>query len=56
LTSLDVPLLVFVVEKELITPSLDSGLILPGVTRRSLLELARKWVGSEFLLVFLLQN
>jgi len=30
-------------EKELITPSLASGLILPGVTRRSLLELARKW-------------
>ncbi|CAJ0569956.1 unnamed protein product, partial [Mesorhabditis spiculigera] len=28
---------------ELITPPLDSGLILPGVTRRSLLELARKW-------------
>lgn len=30
-------------EKELITPSLDSGLILPGVTRRSLIELAQKW-------------
>lgn len=30
-------------EKELITPSLSSGLILPGVTRRSLIELAQKW-------------
>jgi branched-chain amino acid aminotransferase len=27
---------------ELVTPSLDSGLILPGITRRSVLELARK--------------
>ena len=26
---------------ELVTPPLDSGLILPGVTRRSVLELAR---------------
>lgn len=33
-------------EKELITPPLD-GLILPGVTRLSLLELAREW--NEFL-------
>ncbi|CAG0900406.1 unnamed protein product [Darwinula stevensoni] len=32
-------------EKELVTPPLD-GLILPGVTRRSLLEMARSW--SEF--------
>ncbi|GAB1601681.1 branched-chain-amino-acid aminotransferase, cytosolic-like [Argonauta hians] len=32
-------------EKELITPPLD-GLILPGVTRRSLLELAQSW--NEF--------
>ncbi|OAL50492.1 branched-chain amino acid aminotransferase II [Pyrenochaeta sp. DS3sAY3a] len=27
---------------ELVTPSLDSGLILPGITRRSVLELARE--------------
>jgi len=35
-------------EKELITPSLDSagGIILPGVTRKSILELARHW--NEF--------
>ncbi|KAK2712543.1 branched-chain-amino-acid aminotransferase, cytosolic-like [Artemia franciscana] len=32
-------------EKELVTPPLN-GLILPGVTRRSLLELAREW--NEF--------
>ena len=32
---------------ELVTPSLDSGLILPGVTRRSVLELAREWDGIE---------
>lgn len=31
---------------ELVTPALDSGLILPGVTRRSVLELARQW--NEF--------
>ena len=30
-------------EKELITPPLN-GLILPGVTRKSLLELAKSWV------------
>jgi len=33
-------------KKELVTPNLDSGLILPGVTRRSVLELAREW--NEF--------
>ena len=32
---------------ELVTPSLESGLILPGVTRRSVLELARQWEGVE---------
>lgn len=32
---------------ELVTPSLESGLILPGVTRRSVLELARKWNDFE---------
>jgi branched-chain amino acid aminotransferase len=31
---------------ELVTPSLESGLILPGVTRRSVLELSREW--NEF--------
>jgi len=34
-------------ELELVTPSLESGLILPGVTRRSVLELAREWEGVE---------
>ncbi|PAV75677.1 hypothetical protein WR25_15172 isoform B [Diploscapter pachys] len=33
-------------ENELITPPLSSGLILPGVTRDSLLELAKEW--NEF--------
>ncbi|GFR94109.1 branched-chain-amino-acid aminotransferase, partial [Elysia marginata] len=33
-------------EEELVTPPLDSGLILPGVTRKSLLEVARQW--NEF--------
>lgn len=32
-------------EKELVTPPLD-GIILPGVTRQSLLDLARSWVGT----------
>lgn len=30
-------------DKELITPPLEDGLILPGVTRQSLLDLARGW-------------
>jgi len=29
--------------RELVTSGLESGLVLPGVTRRSVLELARKW-------------
>ncbi|KAH9518806.1 branched-chain-amino-acid aminotransferase, partial [Bulinus truncatus] len=33
-------------EEELITPPLETGLILPGVTRKSLLELSRQW--NEF--------
>lgn len=33
----------FFPEEELATPPLD-GIILPGVTRQSILELARKWV------------
>ena len=32
--------------KELVTPTLESGLILPGVTRRSILELTESW--NEF--------
>ena len=32
---------------ELVTPSLESGLILPGVTRRSVLELAHQWERVE---------
>jgi len=30
-------------EEELVTPPLESGLILPGVTRRSLIDLAHQW-------------
>jgi len=30
-------------EKELITPSLDDGIILPGIIRQSVLDLTRKW-------------
>ncbi|XP_059154408.1 branched-chain-amino-acid aminotransferase, cytosolic-like [Physella acuta] len=30
-------------EEELITPPLETGMILPGVTRKSLLELSRQW-------------
>ena len=30
-------------KKEIVTPPLDRGDILPGVTRRSILELARTW-------------
>ena len=33
----------FLAEEELVTPPLN-GLILPGVTRKSILELAREWV------------
>ena len=33
---------IYILERELITPPLN-GLILPGVTRLSLLELAREW-------------
>lgn len=29
-------------EEELITPSLDSGVILPGVTRQSIIDLAHE--------------
>jgi branched-chain amino acid aminotransferase len=37
--------MLFFIEKELITPPLN-GLILPGITRASILELAREW--NEF--------
>jgi len=36
---------VIFIEKELVTPPLN-GLILPGITRASILELAREW--NEF--------
>jgi branched-chain amino acid aminotransferase len=35
-----------ILEEELITPPLTDGLILPGITRDSLLELCRNW--NEF--------
>jgi branched-chain amino acid aminotransferase len=37
--------MLFFVEKELVTPPLN-GLILPGITRASILELSREW--NEF--------
>ena len=40
----------FISEKELITPPLN-GLILPGITRKSLLELAKSWVGNLCLIL-----
>ena len=30
-------------KKELVTPPLDAGIILPGVTRRSILEMTKPW-------------
>ncbi|RUS80007.1 hypothetical protein EGW08_012241 [Elysia chlorotica] len=35
-------------EEELVTPPLEGGLILPGVTRKSVLEMAREWVKEVF--------
>lgn len=35
--------IMFIIDDELITPSLESGTILPGVTRDSVLTLAREW-------------
>ncbi len=35
--------IMFVIDDELITPSLDGGTILPGVTRDSVLHIAREW-------------
>lgn len=32
-----------ILEKELVTPPLSSGLILPGITRNSILAIAREW-------------
>ena len=43
-------MLIFIIEEELITPALN-GLILPGVTRKSLLELAQGWVCFLFYFV-----
>jgi len=37
--------MLFFIDKELVTPPLN-GLILPGITRASILELAREW--NEF--------
>ena len=34
-------------ENELVTPPLDQGIILPGVTRTSLIDLARGWVSQQ---------
>lgn len=36
----------FLSEEELATPPLN-GIILPGVTRQSILEITRKWVGDH---------
>ena len=36
----------FFTEKELVTPPLSDGLILPGVTRDSLIDIAKSW--NEF--------
>lgn len=38
-------LFIFFSEEELATPPLD-GIILPGVTRQSVLELTKKWVSK----------
>ena len=35
--------ILFKINGEIITPSLDSGSILPGITRKSCLELLRSW-------------
>ncbi|MFC2129796.1 branched-chain amino acid aminotransferase [Bacteroidota bacterium] len=35
--------IMFVIDNELITPPLDEGTILPGITRASVLQLARDW-------------
>ena len=35
--------IMFVIDDEIITPSLDSGTILPGITRASVLQLASEW-------------
>lgn len=42
-------------DKELITHPLD-GLVLPGITRKSLIELARKWVSLLYILQGRLYN
>lgn len=48
----------FLIEEELATPPLD-GIILPGITRRSILELTRKWVTDTHrvqMCIFLKEN
>ena len=30
-------------KRELVTPALDKGIILPGVTRRSIVEMTSEW-------------
>ena len=35
--------IMFVIDNELITPSLDMGTILPGVTRDTVIQLAKEW-------------
>ncbi len=35
--------IMFLIDNELITPSLDQGSILPGITRDTVLQLAREW-------------
>jgi branched-chain amino acid aminotransferase len=35
--------IMFVINDEIITPSLESGTILPGITRESVLQLAKEW-------------
>ena len=38
-------------EDELVTMPLDMGIVLPGVTRDSVLSLAREWVGRFFFFI-----
>ena len=43
------------VEMELVTPPLDNGVILPGVTRQSVLELTREMKGIEVKIILSLR-
>jgi branched-subunit amino acid aminotransferase/4-amino-4-deoxychorismate lyase len=42
-------LTIIIIVKELVTPPLEDGLILPGVTRDSILTLAREWVRTNII-------